>query len=117
MIAKRGAQSRAKARSQFLETFASALAGGGVADAHTRRVATVVAVGDDVIGGARLVQESVEEVVLPEWLMQPNETPVRADEEAQQRVGDALELVIITARLLGRAGVMNVAQNDKFGVD
>src|SRR5437764_913640 len=85
-----------------------ALASRIITDSYESRITRVVAVGDHVISAISLGQKFIEQMILAKRLALPDEMPIESDQSSDQRIGDTSQLIIAAARLLGRAGVMNI---------
>ncbi len=99
----------AESGAELAKTFLRALKNRVVAHAHKAAVAGIIAVGNDVINGADVIQKTIQLRALFQRMAHPDEMPVKPDERAEQGIGDGTQLEIIPARALGGAGVMNVA--------
>src|SRR5438105_382422 len=94
---------------QFVQALMRALASRIITDSYESGITRVVAVGDHVISAIGLGQKFIEQMILAKRLALPDEMPIESDQSSDQRIGDTSQLIIAAARLLGRAGVMNVA--------
>jgi hypothetical protein len=111
MVAKGKFQSIAKGLAKLLEAFLSAGEGSVVADSNKGRIARVIAVANHPIRVTRFADELVEEVVLRERISPPNEVPVKPDEQAQERIGNDVQLRT-TSRLFQGACEVDIAENE-----
>src|SRR5262245_31541116 len=92
-----------EAPAQFFQTFTRTLASRVIAHSHERGVTRVIAHGDDEIGRADFIQESVEQMVLMQRAVQPDMTTIELERPAEQRIADAGIFVFIATCLFSCA--------------
>jgi len=93
------------------QTFACALTGRVVTDAHKSGVTRVIAVGDNVIGRIGTTQKRIQQMVVGERIPQPNESAMEPEREPERGIPDDIEFV--TPPLSFRfAGIVNITDND-----
>src|SRR2546426_11545956 len=97
----------------MIEAFAGAAIGGIVADADESRIARIVAIGDGVITVLRLGEKTIQQIVPMERLALPDEISIKTNHRSQQRIGNPAQFIIIATGLLGRGGVMNIANDSE----
>jgi hypothetical protein len=111
VIAESEAQSLAKLRAESANTLAGAFERGVIRQADEAGTALIIAVGDDIIHGADLLKKAVKLATVSQRVPHPDKMPVVVICQAQERIGDGAILEVVTAFALGRAGVVNVAQD------
>src|SRR5882724_4258955 len=111
VVAKGGLKIRRELLPEFLQAFLRALQRPGVAHTHKCRVARVITIRDHIIGRAGASNERIEQVVLVKRTAQPDKITVSPHEQADQRALHMAGFVVITARPLHRARVMNITHN------
>src|SRR5439155_19241529 len=109
VVADDALESRSEAIPEFGQALSRAFEGGVVAHADEPRIARVIAVGDDDVGGVGSSQEVVEQVVVGKGIAQPDIVPISLDHAAEQRIGNDPSLVPAT-ELLRVTGVVNIAE-------
>jgi hypothetical protein len=116
MVAKGGVKVGREPGAKFLEAFAGAIEGRIVGQADERRVAGIIAIGDDEGGGAGAFDELVQQMIVAHRMPEPEEVPVIFDEMAAEGIWEVAIFVIIAAGTLGGAGVMDVADDENLAV-
>src|SRR5882672_8739376 len=87
MVSHGQSQTFPESLSQFFETLTGAFARCLVADPHKCGIARIITVRDGIIELRAVLEEAVEQMVLIQRLMQPNETTVQAEDKSKQRIG------------------------------
>ena len=84
---------------------------GVITHADKGAVAGIVAIRYDEVGRAGALNKLVEEMRLVERMAEPEMAAVSLDEELNEGIFQVAILVIIPARLFGRAGIMDVTDD------
>ena len=113
MIADHGVKTVIEMDPEFGQAFGRALESRIVSETDETGVARVIAVGDNEVSVFGRVYEFVEEMVVGEGITLPEEVAIETDEETDARTGDGA-VAVIDAGLLGRARVVNIAEDVEF---
>src|SRR5579872_4306311 len=111
MVANDRLKARREFSAQLPEAFTRALTSGLIAYSDKGRVAGVIAIGNYKVRRTGAINKFIEQMILPERVMQPDEAAEDSDTQAEQRIGQVSVFVIVAARLFGGAGIMNIAQD------
>jgi len=99
----------AKRLPQFVQAFARALTGGIIAKPDKCRITRIIPVRNCIIVMPCLFNESIQQVILTQWVPQPKKPAMKSYEQPQKGIRQAAKLVIVATGLFGRAGIVDVA--------
>ena len=111
VVANGGVKVRAEFIPQFDKALLCARERGVIAHTHKRGVAGEIAVGDYTVGRFGMAEKAVKLAVVREGIAHPDVAVILFCQQAEPRSGNGAPLKV-SAGLLRRAGVMNVADNE-----
>jgi len=113
VIADQCMQPVSEPAAELAETFRRALQRSLVAHPHKGRVAAIIAQGKDMVRFSDPGHELIEKRIVIERMPEPKEMAVCTAEQSLQRIWQIPVLVVVSTQLLGRPGVVDVAEDGK----